>query len=80
MRALRWIDPQSRLRDLDVSVCIAADETPLLSPPVEFNHWTQDSCPPTSPWQDHRRPRQQDPRTLRRTRRAADLHSSELVG
>ena len=49
VRALRWIDPRTRSTDLDVSVCIAADETPLLSPPVEFNHSTQDSCPPTSP-------------------------------
>ena len=41
MRALRWIDPQTRSADLGVSVCIATDETPLLSPPVEFNHWNQ---------------------------------------
>ena len=49
VRALRWIDPRTRSTDLDVSVCIAADETLLLSPQVEFNHSTQDSCPPTSP-------------------------------
>jgi len=41
VRALRWIDPQTRFAGLGVSVCIATDETPLLSPPVEFNHWNQ---------------------------------------
>ena len=41
MQALRSIDLQTRSADLDVFVCIATDKTPLLSPPVEFNHWNQ---------------------------------------
>ena len=41
VQALRSIDLQTRSADLDVFVCIATDKTPLLSPPVEFNHWNQ---------------------------------------
>ena len=42
VRALRWIDPRTRSTDLDVSVCIAADETPLLSP-----QWSSTTRPKT---------------------------------
>ena len=41
VQALRSIELQTRSADLDVFVWIATDKTPLLSPPVELNHWNQ---------------------------------------